>query len=756
MADNDRSTSTTAPRPRATVVIGDYELGAQIGRGSFATVYRGMNKRTNSLVAIKSVVRSSLTRRLLENLETEINILRTVKHESIVELIDCLKSRNHIHLVMEYCSLGDLAGYMRKRKEHSALRNEYGGLSMHIVRSFVSQLGSAMLFLRSRDVIHRDIKTQNILLQPPNDNYVLGESEARGEVPWIKVADFGFARNLPSTALAETLCGSPLYMAPEILHYEPYDAKADLWSIGAVVYEMMTGKPPFHASNHVELARVIERTNDFIVFPDEKQSASGEALDATLKDLVRKLLKMKPAARMSFADFFAHPAMKWKPGNGDLVAQLPIAEAQAAAKAAAERPLTPSVVVPRDAIYNHHRYAQQTMRPAAHDQGMVDAMRKMDIGQTVYPPNSRQRSLDDGYGAESRRRSSLTEEEQALAEREYVVIEKRAVEMNYLADELNSSPRTPVTFYPPRPTGGAFQQAPGVARQMTALARAVHEAVSPQYQISTETANGPLSRRRGTYAGVFNPLDLGLAETFESRHTLGTAQEEPTIRRMEGLAYKAHSMSFLADIKWRAFAERSGTKQADALTDPKGGYLSPGQVSVEEAFVLYLRALSLLHRAMVEASKYWASLHGASSSVTVSAAFNGAVQWVRDKFNECLDRAESLKQRASGDELDHVSEISVVQVLYEQALALSKVAAQRELKWIEPLDCDRAYQLAIWMLSAILEATDSQDEHHEVPDMKDTQEELALEDRTIVEQFIASIVKRRETLQKRLLQLDDA
>ncbi|KAJ2889691.1 Serine/threonine-protein kinase, partial [Coemansia aciculifera] len=314
-AHNDHSTSSATSRPRATVVIGDYELGSQIGRGSFATVYRGINKRTNATVAIKSVVRSSLTRRLLENLETEINILRTIKHESIVELIDCLKSRNHIHLVMEYCSLGDLASYMRKRKEHPALRNEFGGLSMHIVRSFVSQLGSAMLFLRSRDVIHRDIKTQNILLQPPpttaEGGYVLGESEARGEVPWIKVADFGFARNLPSTALAETLCGSPLFMAPEILHYEPYDAKADLWSIGAVIYEMMTGKPPFHASNHVELARVIERTNDNISFPDEKQVAGKDTplLDSTLKDLVRKLLKMNPGVRMSFADFFAHPAL---------------------------------------------------------------------------------------------------------------------------------------------------------------------------------------------------------------------------------------------------------------------------------------------------------------------------------------------------------------------------------------------------------------------------------------------------------------
>ena len=73
----------------------------------------------------------------------------------------------------------------------------------------------------------------------------------------LKIADFGFARSLPSTSLAETLCGSPLYMAPEILRYEKYDAKADLWSVGTVLYEMVVGRPPFRATNHVELLRKI-------------------------------------------------------------------------------------------------------------------------------------------------------------------------------------------------------------------------------------------------------------------------------------------------------------------------------------------------------------------------------------------------------------------------------------------------------------------------------------------------------------------
>lgn len=131
----------------------------------------------------------------------------------------------------------------------------------------------------------------------------------------LKVADFGFARSLPAAALAETLCGSPLYMAPEILRYEKYDAKADLWSVGAVLFEMAVGKPPFKATNHVELLKKIERNDDRIRFPDEEPSSRDEMEDYSdlrnappvaqdIKELIRKLLKKKPVMRMGFNEFF--------------------------------------------------------------------------------------------------------------------------------------------------------------------------------------------------------------------------------------------------------------------------------------------------------------------------------------------------------------------------------------------------------------------------------------------------------------------
>jgi len=158
---------------------------------------------------------------------------------------------------------------------------------------------------------------QNLLLHPSSNS----KDGGGYGLPILKVADFGFARSLPHLSLAETLCGSPLYMAPEILRYEKYDAKADLWSVGTVLYEMCAGKPPFRAQNHVELLRRIEKAQDVITFPGESvvedrtgsPSPSGHHaavfISEDIKDLIRQLLKRNPVERISFEEFFMSPAV---------------------------------------------------------------------------------------------------------------------------------------------------------------------------------------------------------------------------------------------------------------------------------------------------------------------------------------------------------------------------------------------------------------------------------------------------------------
>lgn len=226
---------------------------------------------------------------------------------------------------MEYCALGDLSYFIKKRDTVGNnpmtrdMMQKYpnprvGGLNEVVVRHFLQQLSSSLSFLRSQNLIHRDVKPQNLLLNPSPLYYEKERPEMMPftvddssllpicgikSLPMLKIADFGFARSLPSTSLAETLCGSPLYMAPEILRYEKYDAKADLWSVGTVLYEMVTGKPPFRASNHVELLRRIEKGEDRIKFPEDVLVSDA------MKKLIRKLLKRDPKERTSFPDFFS-------------------------------------------------------------------------------------------------------------------------------------------------------------------------------------------------------------------------------------------------------------------------------------------------------------------------------------------------------------------------------------------------------------------------------------------------------------------
>ncbi|RSH93147.1 Serine/threonine-protein kinase [Saitozyma podzolica] len=316
--------------------IGNYVVGAEIGRGSFATVYKGYRSRTREPVAIKAVSRQKLTTKLLENLESEINILKAISHRNIVSLEDCFKNDTHIYLVMEYCTGSDLSIYIKNRgklptldfvpRPGMALSGSYpsegdkvfwphpptGGLDERVTRCFLGQLAQALRFLRSQNLIHRDIKPQNLLLQPATSAEI-ADGHPYG-IPVLKVADFGFARILPAAAMAETLCGSPLYMAPEILRYEKYDAKADLWSVGAVLYEMAAGKPPFRANNHVELLRKIEKSEDRIKFPDEsrhseggddKEQSSVVPVSPDIKALIRRLLRRRPTERMGFEEFFA-------------------------------------------------------------------------------------------------------------------------------------------------------------------------------------------------------------------------------------------------------------------------------------------------------------------------------------------------------------------------------------------------------------------------------------------------------------------
>ncbi|KNC82252.1 ULK/ULK protein kinase [Sphaeroforma arctica JP610] len=261
----------------------------KIGQGSFATVYKAKRQKDDEIFAIKRINTTMLKPRLLDNLELEIQIMTRMSHPNIVGLYDEMESSEHMYLVMEFCEGGDLSHYIQKRNKTDK-GDIQPPMGLDMVRAVAQQIGSAVIHLSKHNIIHRDIKPQNVLIQIQKDGSMC-----------FKVADFGFARYLESE-LAATLCGSPLYMAPEILASQPYGWKADLWSIGTVLYECLTGRPPFTATNHIELANVIRDTWDKLTFPD--------GIDEDLRDLLHRLLQRDPALRMTATEFYAHPFMK--------------------------------------------------------------------------------------------------------------------------------------------------------------------------------------------------------------------------------------------------------------------------------------------------------------------------------------------------------------------------------------------------------------------------------------------------------------
>jgi serine/threonine-protein kinase ULK/ATG1 len=155
------------------------------------------------------------------------------------------------------------------------------------------QLASGLHAMRRSQLIHRDLKPQNLLLTADDLNADL------------KIADFGFARYVrDSEGMADTVCGSPLYMAPEVLNYQKYDAKADLWSTGAILFEMLVGQVPFTGQNQVQLLRNIQ-TTEFKIPGHIAKDLSPECID-----LLRGLLRRDADNRISFDEFFNHPFFK--------------------------------------------------------------------------------------------------------------------------------------------------------------------------------------------------------------------------------------------------------------------------------------------------------------------------------------------------------------------------------------------------------------------------------------------------------------
>ncbi|KAF5897847.1 serine/threonine-protein kinase ULK1-like, partial [Clarias magur] len=269
--------------------VGKYEFSKKdlIGHGAFAVVFKGRHKERHEFeVAVKCINKKNLAKSQ-SILGKEIKILKELKHENIVGLLDFQEISGCVYLVMEYCNGGDLAEYLHSK----------GSLREDTIRSFLQQIAGAMSVLRGKGIIHRDLKPQNILL-----SYSARRRAGPNNI-CIKLADFGFARYLQGNTMAATLCGSPMYMAPEVIMSQNYDAKADLWSVGTIIFQCLTGKAPFQASSPQELRLFYERNRK--LNPNIPRETSSH-----LRRLLLGLLQRNHRDRMGFDEFFHHPFLE--------------------------------------------------------------------------------------------------------------------------------------------------------------------------------------------------------------------------------------------------------------------------------------------------------------------------------------------------------------------------------------------------------------------------------------------------------------
>lgn len=262
----------------ATFEIGNYEVfKKRIGKGAFSSIYKAYNKYSKELVAVKEISLDTLNK-YEKSIKNETDIMKNLNHPYIVKLYETIidEDTENVYLVMEYMGRGDFSKYLNKRplKEKFALK-------------YLKQISQAMKYLLDNNIIHRDLKPQNILITDTGN---------------IKLTDFGFARYFDKDIMIQTICGSPLYMAPEIIKNKKYDYKSDLWSIGIIFYEMLMGEPPYKAKNIYQLIRKIE--NDNIEIPQKFR------LSLQCQDLLYSLLEKDPVKRITWDEFFSHILLK--------------------------------------------------------------------------------------------------------------------------------------------------------------------------------------------------------------------------------------------------------------------------------------------------------------------------------------------------------------------------------------------------------------------------------------------------------------
>ncbi|XP_051507936.1 serine/threonine-protein kinase 33-like [Myxocyprinus asiaticus] len=264
-----------------------YSFGRILGQGNFGVVCEATHIETQRKWAIKKVNKEKAGTSGVKRLEREVSILKQVKHEHIIHLEEVFETPKRMYLVTELCEGGDLKDLLQKNKRFTEEETR------HIIRS----LSEAIVYLHKIDIVHRDLKLENILVKSchqGNDNDMVN----------IKVTDFGLSVQKGGVGIENMLqatCGTPIYMAPEVINGHQYSQQCDVWSIGVIMYMLLCGEPPFKSSSEERLSEMIKKGE--LIFSGPVWCTVSDAA----KNVLQSLLKVDPAHRITASELLDNP-----------------------------------------------------------------------------------------------------------------------------------------------------------------------------------------------------------------------------------------------------------------------------------------------------------------------------------------------------------------------------------------------------------------------------------------------------------------
>ncbi|KAM3830283.1 MAP/microtubule affinity-regulating kinase 4 isoform 1-T1 [Vipera latastei] len=258
-----RCRNSIASCPDEQPHIGNYRLLKTIGKGNFAKVKLARHILTGREVAIKIIDKTQLNPTSLQKLFREVRIMKGLNHPNIVKLFEVIETEKTLYLVMEYASAGEVFDYLVS----------HGRMKEKEARAKFRQIVSAVHYCHQKNIVHRDLKAENLLL----------DADAN-----IKIADFGFSNEFTLGSKLDTFCGSPPYAAPELFQGKKYDGpEVDIWSLGVILYTLVSGSLPFDGQNLKELRERVLRGKYRVPF----------YMSTDCENILRRFLVLNPAKR---------------------------------------------------------------------------------------------------------------------------------------------------------------------------------------------------------------------------------------------------------------------------------------------------------------------------------------------------------------------------------------------------------------------------------------------------------------------------